>query len=194
MTYVDAPCLHLSRVPQHDLGRLDEQDLPSLPRLGDKTVPQAIISVRVLIQSMTDMYARLHFAAHLYSIVANMGIIRPWALYLVGQIKDRSDVIGDILKKMRRNNVFGAFTKATENAYCSCLLVAHDGGGHDYKPNLLATWRTKPFIAVHESPEGQSPSLASALRQVFGPHLESFRCGVYQDLMSAHAVVVRLFP
>ncbi|KAL3224353.1 hypothetical protein MRX96_049520 [Rhipicephalus microplus] len=192
MAYVDALCLHLSRVPQHDLGRLDEQDLPSLPRFGDKTVPQAVISVRVLIQSMTDMYARLHFAAQFYSRVANMGVIRPWALYLVGQIKDRSEVVGDILKKMRRNNVFGAFTKATENVYCSCLLVADDG--HDYKPHLFATWRTEPFIAVHESPEGQSPSLVSALRRVFGPHMESFRCGVYQDLMSARAVVARLFP
>ncbi|KAL1481831.1 hypothetical protein MTO96_034224 [Rhipicephalus appendiculatus] len=194
MTYMDVLCSHLSKVPEHELRRLDNEGFSDLPKLGEKSVPEAVSAVRAHLQSITDLERRLNFAAHLYTCLAVLGVMRPWVLYRVDQKKNHRDVVCDILKKMRHRRVFGVYTNITSNVCCSCLLVPDEERGRDFKPHLFVIWHSQPCIAIYEAPDGHSPLLENTLRQIMGSRPESLRCGVYQDLSSAHVAARQLFP
>lgn len=194
MAYLDVLCAHLSRLPADQLYYLDNETPLNLPKLGEKSVPEAVSVVRAHIQSIGELQARLNYAAHLYSCLAVLGILRPWVLYRVDKKESHGEVVGDILKRMRHRRVVGLFTKATKDICCSCMLAPDEERGRDYKPYFFVIWHTQPCVAIHEAPEGHSTLLANALRQTLGPQPESFRCGVYQDLSSAHFGALQFFP
>ncbi|KAL1417763.1 hypothetical protein MTO96_026536 [Rhipicephalus appendiculatus] len=194
MAYLDVLCSHLSRLPEHELLYLDNEGFRNLPKLAEKSVPEAVSAFRAHLQSISDLRGRLDCAAHLYGCLAGLGVIRHWALYRADQRERPGDVVGDMLKKMRHRRVHGLSTMATANTCCTCLLAPDEERGRDFKPYLFVDWYSRPCIAIHEEPEGHSTLLATALRQTFGSRPESFRCGVYQDLNSAHVGSLQLFP
>ncbi|KAL1481821.1 hypothetical protein MTO96_034214 [Rhipicephalus appendiculatus] len=193
MAYLDALCSHLSRIQQHELRYLDNDGFSDLPKLCEKSVPEAVRAVRAHLQSINDLCERLASAAHFYCCLAVLGVIRPWALYRVDQGKDHGDVVHGIMRTMRHRRVYGCFSSPTSNVCSNCLLVPDEERGRDYKPYFFVIWNSQPCIAIHEAPGGHSPLLENALRQVLGSRPESFRCGVYQDLSSAHFGALQFF-
>ncbi|XP_075726648.1 uncharacterized protein LOC142768533 [Rhipicephalus microplus] len=194
MAYVEVLCSHFSRVPQHELRCLDNDGFTDLPKLADKSVPEAVSAVRAHLESIAAMRDRLDCAAHLFTCMAGLGVIGSWVLYRADRREDPTDIVGDILKKMRQRRVHGVFAKATENVCCTCLLVPEEERGRDFRPYLFVDWYTKPCVAIHETPDIHSPLLETVLRQTLGNPPRSYRCGVYRDLRSLYAGVLQLFP
>ncbi|KAL3254444.1 hypothetical protein MRX96_054194 [Rhipicephalus microplus] len=194
MEYVEVLCSQLSRVPQHELRCLDNDGFTDLPKLADKSVPEAVSAVRAHLESIAALRDRLDSAAPLIHLYGRPGRHRVLVLYRADRREDPTDIIGDILKKMRQRRVHGVFAKATENVCCTCLLVPEEERGRDFRPYLFADWYTKPCVAIHETPDIHSPLLETVLRQTLGNPPRSYRCSVYRDLRSLYVGVLQLFP
>ncbi|KAL3205449.1 hypothetical protein MRX96_052978 [Rhipicephalus microplus] len=107
MAYVEVLCSHLSRVPQHELRCLDNDGFTDLPKLADKSVPEAVSAVRAHLEYIATLRDRLDCAAHLFTCMAGLGVIGSWVLYRADRREDPTDIVGDILKKMRQRRVHG---------------------------------------------------------------------------------------
>lgn len=195
MAYLDVLCSHLWLVPEEQLRCLDnEDDFPDAPKIGDKSLPEAVKVVYAHLRSINEVQERLQFAAHLYTCLAVMGVIRRWVIYRIDQKKEHDVVVYDILLRMRQRRVYGCFAKTTPTLCCTCLIVPDEVRSRDFKPYFFVVWHEKPCVAIHEASEGPPPLLQNSLRRTLGSRPESFRCGVYEDLTSAHFGVLQLFP
>ncbi|KAH8030627.1 hypothetical protein HPB51_010561 [Rhipicephalus microplus] len=193
MAYLDLLCSQLSTVPQHELGYLDQEHFPNLPKLAEKPVSEAVSAVRAYLQSINDLRDRLERAAQIFSCLAVMNAVQPWALYHVERMRNQRDIVTGIMKKMWHRRVFGTYVKTTVSVCCSCVIVPTEERSRDYKPYFFVIWHSQPCIAIYEAPEGQSTLLKNALAQVLGSQPESFRCGVYQSLSSAYVAARQFF-
>ncbi|KAL1429743.1 hypothetical protein MTO96_015774 [Rhipicephalus appendiculatus] len=187
---LDVLCHLLSGLSADVLQKLDTTAWLELPKVEGMSVPQAVGTIRVYLQSITVLKKRLSCIARIYCRLIDLNVVRPWVLYGLDNKKLDGTTFKYFLDTKLRlpGHEMGYYCMLKGPYQYYCFVASDDGTGTNYRLSCFCVSSCSPCVAVYQAPGGQgvlSMFTLQVLEQMFGGTPDEFRRGFYPDPISA---------